>query len=135
MPIAEITSLICQILESNGVLQNLNTTGWNYSTSGLNLKKLMPPMDSRSPKTLGGATNLVENIALEVVPKYTQTKTVITTVSELNSAISTQPLSSNHLKTLGGHSLRQQLIKTLHWEVFQVIQMSRLSHLLLLVMF
>lgn len=105
MPIAEITSLICQILESNGVLQNLNTTGWNYSTSGQNLKKLMPPMDSASPKTLRGATNLVENIALEVVPKYTQTKAVITTVSELNSAISTQPLSSNHLKTLEGHLL------------------------------
>ncbi|CAA3009664.1 Hypothetical predicted protein [Olea europaea subsp. europaea] len=101
VPIAEITSLICRILESNGVLHTSSAAGQISSISEHYLRKLTPPMNSAGPKTSEGTINSIENITLDVVPKSMQIEAVGTVVSGQNSAFLTLPSSSEHMKTFG----------------------------------
>ncbi|CAA2959927.1 Hypothetical predicted protein [Olea europaea subsp. europaea] len=101
VPIAEITSLICRILESNGVLHTSSAAGQISSISEHYLRKLTPPMNSAGPKTSEGTIISIENITLDFVPKCTQTEAVGTIVSGQNSAFLTLPSSSEHMKTFG----------------------------------
>ncbi|CAA2955320.1 Hypothetical predicted protein [Olea europaea subsp. europaea] len=101
VPIAEITSLICRILESNGVLHTSSAAGQISSISEHYLRKLTPPMNSEGPKTSEGPINLIKNITLDFVPKCTQIEAVGTAVSGQNSVFLTLPSSPEHMKTFG----------------------------------